>query len=84
MGVVITPTPAQLTWLPLWETDLEPWQPCSGPGVSEAVALALRAREAAQWEDYSDNKDFQPWAGTINKKCYVIGWCSAESNTHLH
>ncbi|XP_032053224.1 transmembrane channel-like protein 5 [Aythya fuligula] len=31
--------------------DLETSQPSSSPGVSEAVALALRARQAAQWED---------------------------------
>ncbi|KAM9261551.1 transmembrane channel-like protein 5 [Cariama cristata] len=31
--------------------DSETSQPSSRPGVSEAVALALRAREAAQWED---------------------------------
>ncbi|KAM4656576.1 transmembrane channel-like protein 5 [Amazona ochrocephala] len=30
--------------------------PCSsGPGMSEAVAIALRAREAAQWEDQDDD-----------------------------
>ncbi|XP_053936743.1 transmembrane channel-like protein 5 isoform X3 [Cuculus canorus] len=28
------------------------------PGVSEAVALALRAREAAQWEDEESDSDF--------------------------
>ncbi|CAM9518079.1 unnamed protein product [Bubo scandiacus] len=37
--------------------DPGPAQPC-WPGVSEAVALALRAREAAQWEDEDDDKDF--------------------------
>ncbi|KAJ7407926.1 transmembrane channel like 5 [Willisornis vidua] len=35
--------------------DWEPAQP--SPGVSEAVALALRAREAAQWDD-CDDRDF--------------------------
>nr|XP_010311580.1 PREDICTED: transmembrane channel-like protein 5 [Balearica regulorum gibbericeps] len=29
-------------------------------GMSEAVALALRAREAAQWEEEDDDKDFRP------------------------
>ncbi|XP_075371122.1 transmembrane channel-like protein 5 isoform X2 [Mycteria americana] len=38
--------------------DPETSQPSSSPGVSEAVALALRAREAAQWEDEDDDKDF--------------------------
>ncbi|KAJ7409848.1 Transmembrane channel-like protein 5 [Pitangus sulphuratus] len=44
-------------------TDLplgwEPAQPSSS-GMSEAVALALRAREAAQWDDYDDEGDFHP------------------------
>ncbi|XP_072205774.1 transmembrane channel-like protein 5 isoform X2 [Excalfactoria chinensis] len=38
-----------------WETS----QPSSSSGMSEAVALALRARQAAQWEDLNDI-DFQP------------------------
>ncbi|XP_015732573.1 transmembrane channel-like protein 5 isoform X2 [Coturnix japonica] len=38
-----------------WETS----QPSSSSGMSEAVALALRARQAAQWEDLND-MDFQP------------------------
>ncbi|KAM9290677.1 transmembrane channel-like protein 5 [Morus bassanus] len=33
-------------------------QPSSRPGVSEAVALALRAREVAQWEDKEYDKGF--------------------------
>ncbi|XP_074775252.1 transmembrane channel-like protein 5 [Athene noctua] len=41
-GFPLEPEPAQPRW----------------PGVSEAVALALRAREAAQWEDEDDDKDF--------------------------
>ncbi|XP_031462422.1 transmembrane channel-like protein 5 [Phasianus colchicus] len=39
-----------------WETS----QPSSSSGMSEAVALALRARQAAQWEDLNDNIDFRP------------------------
>ncbi|XP_010291979.1 PREDICTED: transmembrane channel-like protein 5 [Phaethon lepturus] len=38
--------------------DSEPAQPSSWPGMSEAMALALRARQAAQWEDEDDNEDF--------------------------
>ncbi|XP_009952989.1 PREDICTED: transmembrane channel-like protein 5 [Leptosomus discolor] len=38
--------------------DAETSQPGGRPGVSEAVALVLRAREAAQWEDEDDNRDF--------------------------
>ncbi|KAM6054511.1 transmembrane channel-like protein 5 isoform 2-T2 [Chlamydotis macqueenii] len=38
--------------------DSETPQPGSRPGVSEALALALRAREAAQWEDDDDDDDF--------------------------
>ncbi|XP_042654771.1 transmembrane channel-like protein 5 isoform X2 [Tyto alba] len=36
--------------------DSEAAQPSGRPGVSEAVALALRAREAAQWEDEDDGR----------------------------
>ncbi|XP_064528998.1 transmembrane channel-like protein 5 isoform X1 [Pseudopipra pipra] len=39
--------------------DGEPAQPSSS-GMSEAVALALRAREAAQWDDDDDEGYFQP------------------------
>lgn len=67
--VVVILTPAQLTLLPLWKTDSEKSESSSRPGMSEAMALALRAREAAQWEDEGDDEDFQPWAGTINNKC---------------
>ncbi|XP_068002939.1 transmembrane channel-like protein 5 isoform X2 [Melanerpes formicivorus] len=38
--------------------DSEASQPSSRPGVSEALLLALQAREAAQWEDEDDNKYF--------------------------
>ncbi|XP_040448926.1 transmembrane channel-like protein 5 isoform X3 [Falco naumanni] len=38
--------------------DAEPSQPSSRSGMSEAVALALRAREAAQREDEDGDKDF--------------------------
>ncbi|XP_074914747.1 transmembrane channel-like protein 5 [Buteo buteo] len=40
--------------------DSEKSEPSSRPGMSEAMALALRAREAAQWEDEGDDEDFQP------------------------
>ncbi|XP_009579515.1 PREDICTED: transmembrane channel-like protein 5 [Fulmarus glacialis] len=40
--------------------DSETCQPSSRPGMSEAVALALRAREAAQWENEDDDADFRP------------------------
>ncbi|KAM6379514.1 transmembrane channel-like protein 5 [Pluvialis apricaria] len=40
--------------------EWEPSQPSSRPGAAEAVALALRAREAAQWEDEDDDKYFRP------------------------
>ncbi|KAM6244678.1 transmembrane channel-like protein 5 isoform 2-T5 [Spheniscus humboldti] len=40
--------------------DLEASQPSSRPGMSEAVALALRARQAAQWEEEDDDEDFRP------------------------
>ncbi|XP_075021214.1 transmembrane channel-like protein 5 isoform X2 [Calonectris borealis] len=49
--------------------DSETCQPSSRPGMSEAVALALRAREAAQWEDEDDDADFRPRAGRINNEC---------------
>lgn len=48
--------------------DSERCQPSSRPGMSEAVALALRAREAAQWEDEDDDADFRPRAGRINNE----------------
>ncbi|XP_074014384.1 transmembrane channel-like protein 5 [Numenius arquata] len=40
--------------------DWERSQPGSGTGVSEAMALALRARETALWEGEDDNKYSQP------------------------
>ncbi|XP_009323054.1 PREDICTED: transmembrane channel-like protein 5 [Pygoscelis adeliae] len=40
--------------------DSETSQPSSRPGMSEAVALALRARQAAQWEEEGDDEDFRP------------------------
>ncbi|XP_040539952.1 transmembrane channel-like protein 5 isoform X1 [Gallus gallus] len=39
-----------------WETS----QPSSSSGMSEAVALALRARQAAQLEDLQDDINFRP------------------------
>ncbi|XP_052535545.1 transmembrane channel-like protein 5 isoform X2 [Tympanuchus pallidicinctus] len=41
-------------------SDWEAPQPSSSSGMSEAVALALRARQAAQWEDLNDNSHLQP------------------------
>ncbi|XP_074453380.1 transmembrane channel-like protein 5 isoform X1 [Larus michahellis] len=38
----------------------EPPQPSSSPGMSAAVVLALRAREAALWEEDDDDKYFRP------------------------
>ncbi|XP_010001604.1 PREDICTED: transmembrane channel-like protein 5 [Chaetura pelagica] len=40
--------------------DAETPQPISQLGMSEAVALALRAREAAQWEDEDEDEGYRP------------------------
>ncbi|XP_065588641.1 transmembrane channel-like protein 5 isoform X2 [Cyrtonyx montezumae] len=44
--------------------DRDASQPGSSTGMSEAVALALRARQAAQWEDLNGDIAFRPRAGS--------------------
>lgn len=63
-----------------WETS----QPSSSSGMSEAVALALRARQAAQLEDLQDDINFRPWACTVSNGCSVTNGCSAEGSTDSH